>query len=93
VARTIRIEGDRRLSNVGTASLDLDRTAWSELQDIVRSFRLALKRGVQPRVEAFLPEEGQNRRAVILELIHEEMEFLVNIGEPTNLGSYLKRFS
>jgi serine/threonine-protein kinase len=70
----------------------IDRRAWSELQQIVRSFRASLRRGERPRIEAFVPAESANRRLVLLELIHEELEIRIKAGEAADLESYVARF-
>jgi tetratricopeptide (TPR) repeat protein len=72
---------------------ELDSVAWEGIQAIVRSFRLALRRGERPAIEAFAPEGGPHRQAVLVELIHEEMEFRIKAGEPVRVEDYLERFA
>ncbi len=60
--------------------LRLDSGAWENIQDVVRSFRRALGRGERPAIEAYAPERAAHRIPVMLELIHEEMEFQIKAG-------------
>src|SRR5689334_21050442 len=70
----------------------IDRRAWSELQRVVRSYRAALRRGEQPEIAAFAPAGCAERRIVLAELIHEDLEFRLKAGEAANLEAYLERF-
>ena len=71
---------------------ELDSLAWEGIQDVVRSFRQALRHGEHPAIEAYTPEDGDHREEVLVELIHEEMEFRIKAGVPADLASYLGRF-
>ena len=71
---------------------ELDHLAWSELQQVVRTFRDALRRGEHPEIEAFASAPSSNRPTALVELIHEEMEFRIKAGEAVKLGAYLERF-
>ena len=73
-------------------STQLDSLAWEGVQDLVRSFRQALLRGEHPSIEAYVPEGVPNRKAVLVELIHEEIEFRIKSGDSRGLTSYLARF-
>ena len=66
-------EADRR---------ELESVDWEGVQEIVRAFRRALDRGERPALEAYRARrEGRNRRAALIELIHEEMEVRIKAGE------------
>ena len=70
----------------------LDRRAWSDLQGVVRAYHAALDRGEQPDIAAFAPAGCANRRIVLVELIHEDLEFRLKAGEAASLEAYLERF-
>ncbi len=70
----------------------LDSVVWEGIQQIVRSFREALREGKRPAIEAYASEEIAHRKTVLVELIHEEMEFRFKAGESCGLASYLERF-
>ncbi len=71
---------------------ELESSVWEEIQIVVRSFRQALRDRDRPAIEAHVPEGSPHRKFVLIELIHEEMEFLIKAGEPVGLGGYLIRF-
>src|SRR5579883_899288 len=71
---------------------ELDPIAWEGLQRAVRSFREALRRGEKPAIEAYLPAGGPHRTAILLELVHEEMESRIKAGECVRVEAYLERF-
>ena len=60
---------------------DLESVDWEDVQETVRAFRRALDRGERPALEAYVPEARGNRRAALIELIHEEMEVCITAGE------------
>jgi tetratricopeptide (TPR) repeat protein len=74
-----------------TASL-LGSVDWEGIQYNVRAFRQALDRGERPALEAYVSRENANRRAALIELIHEEMEVRISAGESFRLEAYLERF-
>jgi tetratricopeptide (TPR) repeat protein/tRNA A-37 threonylcarbamoyl transferase component Bud32 len=71
---------------------ELDSVDWEEVQAIVRAFRAALDRGEQPAIEALLPGATARRKAALVELVHEEMEFRLKANQSFRLESYLQRF-
>ena len=71
---------------------ELDSVDWEGVQGIVRAFRQALDRGERPALETYLPDVGARRKNVLIELVHEEMEFRITAGEDSVLESYLERF-
>ena len=50
---------------------ELDHLAWSELQQVVRSFRDALRQAERPEIESYAPAPHASRQTVLVELIHE----------------------
>ncbi len=71
---------------------ELDHPAWQRVQERVRSFRQALRRGERPEIEMYAPAGSVDRKVVLFELLHEEMEVRIKAGEPFRLESYLARF-
>ncbi len=72
---------------------ELDSLAWREVQDVVRTFRQALLRGERPAIEEYAPEGSTHRNAVLLELVHEEMEVRIKAGECLDIDAYVARFA
>jgi tetratricopeptide (TPR) repeat protein len=73
-------------------SAELDDDAWRSLKRAVGSFRAALGRGEQPAIDDYLPPAGTLRQAMLLELVHEEIEFCFKAGEPVRVDDYLTRY-
>ncbi len=57
----------------------------------VEAFQHALHAGLDPRLEAFLPD-GPAREAVLVELVHAELEYRLKAGQPARVEPYLERF-
>jgi serine/threonine protein kinase len=64
-------------------SRDVDR--W------VRRFEAAWQAGKRPNLENFLPPEASLRAAVLVELVHIDMEFRFDDGEDVRIETYLRR--
>jgi serine/threonine-protein kinase len=84
--------GSHAVSLEESYGTSIDDDAWSQLQQAVRSFHDALSRGERPKIEAFAQSQSVNPRLLLVELIHEELEFLIKAGEAPNLGAYIERF-
>ena len=73
-------------------AIELDSRAWNDLQARIRSFRRAIQRGERPAIESYAPEGISDRKILLRELVHEEIEFRIKAGEQLSLVSYLDRF-
>ena len=72
---------------------DLDSVQWTELQKVVRSFRESLAHGEPMAIEEFLRvARPAIRDCLMIELIHEEIEYSLKAGRYVSVGSYLDRF-
>src|SRR6185312_3502369 len=58
---------------------------------VVEQFRMALRRGESPALATFLVP-GVLSGAVLAELVHAELEFRLEAGEPARVEEYLERF-
>ena len=65
---------------------------WSPLEDAVRRFVAAWRQGARPRIEDFLPAGAALRDAVLVELVHTELELRLKAGEPARVEDYLTRY-
>ena len=71
----------------------LSRGDWDVLARSVGGFVAVLRRGERPDITGHLPAGGPAlRRAALIEIIHEELEFRLKAGEPTGAAEYLARF-
>jgi WD40 repeat protein len=73
-------------------SSELESQDWENVQQVVRTFRQAFRRGEQPAIEDYLPADGPTRQAVLVELVLEEMELRIKAGDSVSPQSYLERF-
>jgi tetratricopeptide (TPR) repeat protein/predicted Ser/Thr protein kinase len=72
---------------------DLSSGTWDALARAVGGFVEALSRGERPEIADHLPAGGPElRRAALVEMVHEELEFRLNAGEPVRAEEYLERF-
>jgi eukaryotic-like serine/threonine-protein kinase len=77
---------------VGSAS-DLRNEAWERLEPILELFELALSRGERPALDAFLPAlEPAERRVLLGELAHADLEYRLKAAEPARVEDYLTRY-
>src|SRR5262245_9931788 len=66
-------------------------SAWFD--PVLDRFDQAWQVGVAPRLEDYLPGEGDPRRLRALEgLVHTDLEYRLKAGEPARVEDYLSRF-
>ena len=63
-----------------------------QLDQIVARFEDAWQRGERPIIEDHLPSDEQDRRPVLIELIHTELELRVKAAERVRVEEYLERY-
>src|SRR4051812_17747801 len=78
-------------------SIALDATGlnsdeWVVREQVLRRFEGAWRRGPRPVLEDYLPTDSRQRRAVLLELVHTDLEYRLKDGEPARVEEYLIRF-
>jgi hypothetical protein len=64
---------------------------WAELERPVAGFERRRRRSECPEIERFLPPAGP-RRAVLVELVHADLEFRLRAGELARVEEYSRRF-
>jgi WD40 repeat protein len=70
----------------------LPQEARARREVLIRRFEEAWLRGERPALDEHLPAEGPERRAVLIELVHAELELRLRAGEPARVEDYLERF-
>ncbi|HKI34690.1 MAG TPA: protein kinase [Gemmataceae bacterium] len=74
-------------------SLPLDPSIdWERIEGILDRFEEAWQRGERPSLKDYLSEAGGERRALLIELVHEDLEYRIGNGEAARVESYLERF-
>ena len=66
--------------------------AVSQLERIVAAFEDAWQRGQRPAIDAALPSAATVRRAVLVELIHADLEYRLKAGEAARVETYLEQY-
>jgi WD40 repeat protein/serine/threonine protein kinase/tetratricopeptide (TPR) repeat protein len=62
------------------------------MEQIVLAFEKAWLQGQRPALEAHLPAAETLRQAVLVELIHADLECRLKAGEPARVENYLERY-
>jgi hypothetical protein len=72
---------------------DPSRSAdWARREELIERFEAAWLGGRRPAIEDHLPSEPGDRRAVLIELVHAELELRLRAGELARVEDYLRRF-
>src|SRR5262245_35902430 len=80
-------------SSVRGAVPSLSREAWERLERVLERFEDAWERGEPPALEDYLACAGEGeRRALLIELVHEDLEYRLKGGEAARVETYLDRY-
>jgi hypothetical protein len=71
---------------------ELPSDAWKRLEGILHRFEHAWKRGERPAIKDYLALIEQDRRALLIELVHEDLEQRLHLGEPVRVEAYLAEY-
>jgi predicted ATPase len=64
----------------------------SPLEDAVKRFENAWRQGLRPAIEDYLPAGGGRPQALLIELVHTDLELRVKAGEAVRVEEYLGRY-
>jgi serine/threonine protein kinase len=65
---------------------------WARCEERIESFEHAWRSGLLPKIDDYLRGESSEHEALLVELIHVDLEFRLKAGEATRLESYLGRY-
>src|SRR5262249_31955103 len=65
---------------------------WARCEALLKAFEQAWRRGEAPALADYLLADGAERRALLVELIHTDLELRLTFGEPARVESYLARY-
>jgi hypothetical protein len=68
------------------------RETWQRVDDAVQRFEAAWQSGSRPAIEDYLPPDGPNRPAMLVELVHVDLERRLKAGEAARVEEYLGRY-
>lgn len=80
------------MSEAQRDSAGLSPDARARQEQLIGRFESAWQRGECPRVEAYLPANAAERQAVLVELIHAELECRLKTGQAVRVEEFLQRF-
>ena len=66
--------------------------SWSHCEDLIKAFESAWRSGKPPKIEDYLWSEGEIRTALLVELVHVDLEFRLKAGEAVLPESYIDAF-
>src|SRR4051794_18679940 len=76
------------------STADLPSEVWQRLDRILERFEDAWRRGEKPDLDAYLMQADglSQRRALLVELVHEDLEYRLRAGESVRIEEYLQRY-
>jgi hypothetical protein len=65
---------------------------WDRLEQVLQRFEEAWRTGRPPDLNDYLPVSPPERRRLLPELVHEDLEYRLRAGEAARVEPYLQRF-
>ena len=65
---------------------------WGRSEEVIEAFEQLWREGELPQIDDFLYGEGSDRFALLVELIHVDLEFRLKAGEAARVESYFERY-
>jgi WD40 repeat protein/tRNA A-37 threonylcarbamoyl transferase component Bud32 len=78
------------MSGTNDSSGGSDHTAWHWIERIVEEFEQAWRRGQRPALADYLKAGGADRRALLVQLVHADLECRLKAGEAARVEAYLR---
>ena len=66
--------------------------SWSRFEELIEAFEHAWRAGPLPNIDDFLRGESSEQEALLVELIHVDLEFRIKAGEAARVESYFDRY-
>src|SRR5437879_4389451 len=70
----------------------VSRPGWSGCEGLIKAFETAWRSGPAPKIADYLRSDGETRIALLLELVHVDLEFRMKSGEAVRPEAYLDVF-
>jgi serine/threonine protein kinase/predicted ATPase len=65
---------------------------WSRCEEVIEAFERAWQTGTPPRIDDYWQAGGTDRDALLVELVHVDLEFRLKRGEAARVENYLSRY-
>jgi WD40 repeat protein/tRNA A-37 threonylcarbamoyl transferase component Bud32 len=86
------VPGHPRTSAGKPPTPDLPTEAWGRLERILEQFEDAWRHGQRPSLDDYLVAGDQERRALLVELVHADLYYRLEAGEQARAEEYLSRY-
>jgi serine/threonine protein kinase len=73
-------------------TMELSDEDWSRIQRSIAGFEAAWKTRARPEILDHVPADEARRDALLLELVHVDLEFRLKAGDSVRVEDYLERF-
>src|SRR5215831_16637799 len=80
------------MSVVNPHVYQLANPAWRRLEKVVQEFESALERGDRPALDPYLHDHASVRQALLIELLHLDVEYRLRAGETPQVEEYLRKY-
>src|SRR5262249_23276669 len=80
------------MSQVDENAAELSSEGAAQIELCLRRFEKAWQRGLRPTIEEYLPSEETERSAVLIELVHIDLEYRLKGDELARVEAYLDRY-
>src|SRR5262245_49496692 len=70
----------------------LTARCWARWEERIEALERAWRSGLPPSIDDFLEGEGAERAVLLVELIHVDLEFRLQHGEPARVEAYFERY-
>ncbi len=77
---------------VNGAVPEVPSEVWNRLERVLDRFENAWNQGDRPALSDYLAAAATERRLLLIELIHEDLEYRIQTGEPARVEMYLKHY-
>src|SRR4051812_36600538 len=65
---------------------------WYRLQRTIARFETSWNRGDRPEIAEYLADDEPHREALLIELVHADLEFRLKAGEEARVEEYLWKY-
>lgn len=72
---------------------ELTGEAWKRRENLLGRFEDAWQSGQRPEIQDYLPDDAAARWAILIELVHIDLECRIKTGEAARVEEYLQRFA
>jgi serine/threonine protein kinase len=80
------------MSSASEETGDFSARGSTLLERVVARFEDAWQHGLQPAIDDYLPGDASDAQAILIELVHTDLEFRIKAGEEVRIERYFERY-